>query len=154
MRLCIVPCGSRKIWELQPHLKGAKARDAYIGPFAKTCIQYAEKFHPGSYIILSAKHGFMFPDEVIPAPYNVTFKDPETNPITVEKLREQAEEKGLMKYSEIVVIAGREYVDIVRKVFPGKKIITPLRGARGMGEMISAMKKAIAGGIELALSYE
>lgn len=153
MRLCVVPCGSRKTWSLKPGLKGVRARDAYIGLFANTCIQYAEKFYPGSYVILSAKHGFMFPDEVISAPYNVTFKNPETNPIAVEKLREQAEEKGLTKYSEIVVIAGREYVNIVRKVFPRKKIITPLKGARGMGEMISMMKKAIVGGSEIAIDH-
>ncbi|MGB9622320.1 MAG: DUF6884 domain-containing protein [Desulfofundulus sp.] len=151
MRLCIVPCGIRKIWSLNPRLRAVKARNAYIGSFARTCIQYAERFYPDSYVILSAKHGFLFPDETIPAPYNVTFKEQGTNPITVEELRNQAEEKGLTKYDEIIVIAGREYVEIVRKVFPDKKVIAPLKEARGMGVMISMMKKAMVEGSQLAL---
>lgn len=143
MRLCVVPCGSLKVWDKNPNAGPVKARDAYIGPFAKTCIEYAEKFYPNSYVILSAKYGFLFPDEVIPENYNVTFKDPKTNPISVEKLKRQAEQKGLMKYDEIVVVAGSEYAKIVKKVFAGKKIITPLKGLGGLGPMISAMKKAI-----------
>ena len=72
----------------------------------------------------------------------MTFNDPKTNPITKE-LRKQAVEKGLMKFNEIVVIAGSNYVNVVKKVFPNKKIITPLKGLGSMGAMISAMKKAI-----------
>ncbi len=143
MRLCVVPCGSLKIWDKNPDAGPVKARDAYIGSFAKTCIEYAEKFYPNSYVILSAKYGFLFPDEVIPGNYNVTFNDPKTNPISVEELKKQAEQKRLTKYDEIVVVAGSKYVKIVKKVFTGKKIITPLKGLGGMGSMISAMKKAI-----------
>ncbi|MCD6411591.1 MAG: hypothetical protein J7L20_04100 [Thermoplasmata archaeon] len=149
MRLCVVPCGSLKIWDRNPNAGPVKARDVYIGNFAKTCIEYAEKFYPNSYVILSAKYGFLFPDEIIPGNYNVTFKDPRTNPIGVEELREQAKEKGLTKYDEIVVVAGSEYVKVVEKVFTGKRIITPLKGLGGMGPMISAMKKAIKEGVEL-----
>ncbi|AKG91841.1 hypothetical protein GAH_00828 [Geoglobus ahangari] len=149
MRLCIVPCGSFKIWDVKPDAGPTKAKDVYIGSFAKTCIEYAEKFYPNSYVILSAKYGFLFPDEIIPENYNVTFNDPKTNPVSVEELRKQAEEKGLMKYEEIVVVAGSKYVRVVKRVFAGKKILTPLRGLGGMGSMISAMKKAIAEGREL-----
>jgi len=149
MRLCVVPCGSLKVWDKNPDAGPVKARDAYIGIFAKTCIEYAEKFYPNSYVILSAKYGFLFPDEVIPGNYNVTFNDPKTNPISVEELKNQAEQKGLMKYDEIVVVAGSKYVKIVKKVFAGKKIVTPLKGFGGMGPMISAMKRAISKGEEL-----
>lgn len=149
MRLCVVPCGSLKIWDKNPDAGAVRARDAYIGVFAKTCIEYAEKFYSGSYVILSAKYGFLFPDEIIPENYNVTFKDPKTNPISVEELRKQAEQKGLLKYDEIVVVAGSDYVKVVEKVFRGKRIITPLKGLSGMGPMISAMKKAIREGVKL-----
>ena len=54
-----------------------------------------------------------------------------------------------MKYDKIVVIAGSNYVNIVKKVFKGKKIFTPLKGLGGMGPMISAMKRAIVLGREL-----
>ena len=149
MRLCVVPCGSLKIWHRNPQAGPTRAKDVYIGPFARTCIAYAEKFYPDSYVILSAKYGFLFPDEVIPENYNVTFNDQSTNPISVEELRKQAEQKGLMKYSDIVVVAGSNYINIVRKVFVGKKIITPLKGLGGMGNMISAIKQAIIEGKEL-----
>ncbi|ANF22665.1 DUF6884 domain-containing protein [Thermococcus piezophilus] len=149
MRLCVVPCGKLKIWDKNPDAGPTKAKDVYIGPFAKACIDYAERFYPRRYVILSAKYGFLFPDELIPGNYNVTFNDPKTNPIGVEELRRQAEQKGLMKYDEIVVVAGSNYVKIVRKVFAGKKIITPLKGLGGMGLMISAIKRAIEDGREL-----
>lgn len=149
MKLCIVPCGSMKIWRRRPYTGPTKARDAYIGSFARTCIEYAERFYPNNYVILSAKYGFLFPDEIIPEDYNVTFNDPKTNPITVEELRKQAVKKGLTKYDEIVVVAGSNYVNIVKRVFPHKKIVTPLKGLGSMGAMISAMKKAIREGREL-----
>ncbi|HIH69528.1 DUF6884 domain-containing protein [Methermicoccus shengliensis] len=149
MRLCVVPCGSLKIWSRYPDAGATMARDVYIGSFARTCIEYAEKFYPDSYVILSAKYGFLFPDEIIPENYNVTFNDPKTNPISVEELRKQAEQKGLMRYDEIVVVAGSNYINIVKKVFAEKKIITPLKGLGGMGPMISAMKKAIKEEVEL-----
>ena len=116
MKLCVVPCGSFKIWDRNPDAGPTKAKDVYIGPFAKTCIEYAEKFYPNSYVILSAKHGFLFPDEIIPENYNVTFNDPKTNPISVEELRKQAERKGLMKYDEIVVVAGRSYDEVIMRI--------------------------------------
>lgn len=149
MRLCVVPCGDKKIWDKNPHAGPTKARDVYIGNFARTCIKYAEKFYPDSYVILSAKHGFLYPDEVIPENYNVTFKDPKSKPISVEELRKQAEEKGLMKYNEIVVVAGSDYVNVVKEVFKGKKIVAPLKGRGGMFQMIAAMKQAINSGREL-----
>lgn len=149
MRLCVVPCGSKKIWSRNPNAGPTRARDVYIGNFARTCIEYAERFYPNSYVILSAKYGFLFPDELIPEDYNVTFNDPKTNPIGVEELRRQAKEKGLMRYDEIVVVAGSKYVNIVKKVFTGKRILTPLKGLGGMGPMISAMKRAIREGREL-----
>ena len=149
MKLCIVPCGNMKIWDVNPQAGPSRARDAYIGPFAKACIEYAEKFYPNSYVILSAKYGFLFPDEVIPGPYNVTFNDPSTNPISVEELKRQAEEKGLMEYDEIVVVAGSNYVNMVRRVFRGKKVVAPLVGLVGMGLMISALKRAVREGKEL-----
>jgi len=45
-----------------------------------------------------------------------------------------------------VVIGGREYVDIAKKVFKGKRIITSLQGLGGIGRMISAMESVISRG--------
>jgi len=149
MKLCVVTCGMRKIWDKNPHAGPTEAREVYIGAFARTCIEYAERFYPDSYVILSAKYGFLFPDDIIPGPYNVTFNDPSTNPISLEELRRQAEEKGLMRYDEIVVLAGRKYVHIIKKVFKDKKVLTPLERFPNMGSKISALIKSIKDGRRL-----
>ena len=141
--LCIIPCGNRKIWDKNPNAGPTKARDVYIGPFAKKCKQYAEKFYPFSWCILSAKYGFLFPDDIVPGPYNVTFNDKRTNPISVEELSKQVKEKGLDKYEEILVLGGKKYVSMVRKVFSKKKIYVPLEGYKGIGYMMDRINKAI-----------
>jgi len=126
--LCIIPCGNRKIWDKNPNAGPTRARDVYIGPFAKKCKEYAEKFYPSSWCILSAKYGFLFPDDIVPSPYNVTFNDKRTNPISVEELSKQVKEKGLDKYEEILVLGGKKYVSMVRKAFSKKKVYVPLEG--------------------------
>lgn len=35
MDLCIVPCGTKKIWDENPNAGPTLAKDVYIGPFAK-----------------------------------------------------------------------------------------------------------------------
>jgi len=92
------------------------------------CKEYAEKFYPSSWCILSAKYGFLFPDDIVPSPYNVTFNDKRTNPISVEELSKQVKEKGLDKYEEILVLGGKKYVSMVRKAFSKKKVYVPLEG--------------------------
>ena len=141
--ICIIPCGSKKIWDKFPHAGPTPARDVYIVAFAGKCQEYAQTFYPDSYYILSAKYGFLSPDELIPQPYNVTFKDISTNPISVSQLAAIAREKGFADVDQIVVLAGKDYVRILRAVFPKTKIIEPLNGCRGIGEMMSRVNKAL-----------
>jgi len=141
--LCIIPCGNRKIWDKNPNAGPTRARDVYIGPFAKKCKEYAEKFYPSSWCILSAKYGFLFPDDMVPGPYNVTFNDKRTNPISVEELSKQVKEKGLDKYEKILVLGGKKYVSVVRKVFSKKKVYVLLEGYKGIGYMMNRINKAI-----------
>lgn len=138
-RLCIVPCGSRKIWDKNPNTGPAKAKKVYIGPFAKKCREYAEKFYPSTGCIISAKYGFLFPDDVVPGNYDVSFKKRKTNPITIKELSTQAMQKGLDQYNIIVTLGGRDYVEMVCSVFPGKEIIAPLRGCPGIGYMLGKL---------------
>jgi len=141
--LCIIPCGNRKIWDKNPNAGPTRARDVYIGPFAKKCKEYAEKFYPSSWCILSAKYGFLFPDDIVPGPYNVTFNDKRTNPISVGELSKQVKEKGLDKYEKILVLGGKKYVSVVKKVFSKKKVYVPLEGYKGIGYMMNRINKAI-----------
>jgi len=140
--LCIVSCGGKKIWEKNQCAGPTEARFAYTGNFAKKCRQYAERFHPSSWCVLSAKYGFLFPDDIIPGPYCVTFNKKSTNPISVASLSAQVSEKGLGRYDEIIVLAGKEYVRVVEDVFPGKQVNAPLAGLR-IGQKNSVLKNSI-----------
>ena len=142
--LCVATCGKRKIWDTMPHLGPVEARRAYTGPLARASIEYAERFCP-EYVILSAKHGFLRPWEKVLGPYNTTFNDPSTNPITLGELMRQAREKGLTGYDAIVVLAGSRYAWVVERVFPASRVIAPLRGM-SMGEMIRALRRALREG--------
>lgn len=139
--LVVVSCGARKIWA-----KGATgkipAKNAYIGPLFHVEKEYAEKF-AGRWVILSAKYGFLDPDTPIEK-YEVTFKDPGTNPISVHELQEQVKRRELDSFERAVVLGGKKYVERVEKAFEGSnvKIVAPLHGKR-IGEMMSAVKKAI-----------
>ncbi len=139
--LCIVSCSDRKIWDRFPGIGPVKAREAYIGSLTKAAIQYAEK-HCGSWVILSAKYGFLWPDDIVPGPYNVSFRNRSTNPIGVEELIKQAREKGLYDYDVVVVFGGKDYVEIVKKVFRDKKVVDPLKGLR-YGEKVKRLKESI-----------
>lgn len=147
--LCIIPCGNKKIWNKYPESGPTKARDVYIGGFSKKCKEYAELFHSSSWCILSAKYGFLFPDDIIPEPYNVSFNDKKSNPITTSELSSQTKEKGLDNYDKIVVIGGKNYVNMANQVFPEKDISTPLSGCTGIGYMMGALNDAILKGESL-----
>ena len=141
--LCIVPCGKRKVWDDRPETGPTKAEKVYTGSFAKKCQEYARKFYPGSYVILSAKYGFLWPDELIPGSYNVTFNKKSTNPITIPELIHNAKAKGLFTFDEIVVVAGSNYSVMAHQVFPGKPVRNALIGCSGNGIMMAKMTDAI-----------
>lgn len=84
--LVIVPCGRSKIWDRHPALGPVPARDAYTGTPFRVNRPDAERFED-SWVILSAKYGFISPDFVIPSPYEVTFTRRSNGPISVERLR-------------------------------------------------------------------
>ena len=84
--LCVGPCGKAKNWDKNPEAGATPAREVYTGPFAKKCREYAETFYGEEYVILSAKYGFLRPEDLVPESYEVTFKDKRTNPISVQAL--------------------------------------------------------------------
>ena len=147
--LCIASCGSKKIWSKNPKAGPTKAKDVYIGPFAKKCREYAEKFYPSSWYILSAKHGFLLPDDVIPGPYNVSFNKKITNPISLKALSKQSIDKKLDKHENIVVLGGKNYTEIAKQVFVGKTVLNPLSGCKGIGYMMGKLNDAIVSGRSL-----
>jgi len=141
--LCIVPCGERKIWDKNPNAGPTKAEHVYIGPFAKKCREYAQRYYPSSWCILSAKHGFLFPDDIVLGPYNVSFNDRKTKPISTKELSAQVTERQLDNFEQIVIVAGKNYVEIAKKVFSSSEIFTPLSDCKGIGYMIGKLNDSI-----------
>jgi hypothetical protein len=144
--ICIVPCGKTKIWDKNEDAGPTPAKNVYIGVFARKCQAYAQAFFGENYLILSAKHGFLWPDDIIPENYNVTFKCKNPPPISLEALIQIANEKDLYTYDRFVIIAGKVYAQYARAVFPGKEISTPLEHCHGNGEMMHVLKEAIRTG--------
>jgi hypothetical protein len=104
-RLCIIPCGTAKIWNKDLQAGPTQAQVVYTGVFATACQKYAKAFFK-NWVILSAKHGFLYPEELIKEPYNISFIKPSDDTIVLKELKElkeQAEQKGLCAFNEIVV---------------------------------------------------
>lgn len=141
--LVVISCGKRKIWDESSTAGPTKARDAYIGFPFKANREYAEKFSD-KWVILSAKHGFLEPDSVIPGNYDVTFKDLSTNPISISQLKNQVKQKRLDAFDTVIVLGGRDYAQAVSKAFSGLKVTikNPLNGLR-LGEALAKVKNAI-----------
>lgn len=143
-RLCITPCGAAKIWDKHPELGAVPACDAYISPFGSACHAYAELFFD-HWVILSAKHGFLRPTDPVPGNYDLAFDSKSQDIITVEALKRQAEEKGLGRFDEIVIVAGKKHTKVIRAVFGDHCTYRfPLQGCKGIGYMLQRLNKAIA----------
>lgn len=81
-------------------------------------------------MILSAKYGFVFPDELCPGDYNVKFKSNEPEHKII-KLQKQVQFKGLTRYNPIICLTGKNYSNIIKRVFKNKTIQEPLTGSIG-----------------------
>jgi len=141
--LCIIPCGKRKIWDDNSYAGPTRAGDVYTGSFARKCQEYARVFYPGSFVILSAKFGFLWPDDIVPGTYNITFNDLSTHPITIPELIQNARTKGLFAFDEITIVAGNNYFIMARQVFTNKPVQNVLKGCAGNGIMMGKMTDAI-----------
>ena len=104
----ILPCGSKKIWAKHTPAGPTAARLAYTGAPFTVNRRYAEGVGD-RWVILSAKYGFMDPDDLIPEPYEVTFKRRDTNPVPFDTLQQQVQEQGLAQFGQVIALGGKEY---------------------------------------------
>ncbi|WP_281885113.1 DUF6884 domain-containing protein [Paenibacillus sp. YYML68] len=148
--LCIIPCGSRKIWDADPSAQGAyPARYAYVATLHRKCQTYATQ-HDLSWVILSAKHGFLLPDDEVPGNYNVAFGTRHPEVISLDSLKAQAEAKELNRFRRVVVLGGRKFRDVVPHIFTeAERIEYPLSGCTGIGYMLQRLDQAIHNHTEL-----
>ena len=70
-RLCIIPCGKKK-FGISIQTTPMEAKDVYISPFGKACQAYATMFFE-NWVILSAKHGFLRPNDIVLENYDLAF---------------------------------------------------------------------------------
>lgn len=143
--LVVVPCGSSKVWAKRPDAGAVPAKDAYTGgPFVMNR-RYAERFGD-DWVILSAKYGFLAPEDLIPEPYEVTFKRKGTNPIGFDALRRQVGERQLGAFDVVLGLGGAEYRAAIEAAFSGAdaELRFPFAGLT-LGRCLQATKRALDG---------
>ncbi|MDU0814368.1 hypothetical protein P9738_19935 [Bacillus siamensis] len=141
-RLCIIPCGKKKIWDINPDTGPVKAEDAYLSPFHQACERYAKAFFD-EWVILSAKHGFLRPDDMVPENYDVTFGTGHPEIMAAEELQRQFCEKGFSDTVEIVMLGGKKYRSVLNAVIGEHQHVSwPLSSYKGIGYMLQALNKA------------
>ncbi|EJV85554.1 DUF6884 domain-containing protein [Bacillus cereus] len=141
-RLCIIPCGKKKIWDKCPDYGETEAKDVYISPFGKACQAYATEFFE-NWVILSAKHGFLRSNDIVQENYDLAFDSKSNEIISIEQLKQQMIDKGLLQFDEIVLLAGKKHKKVVTKLYPEEVITYPLEGCQGIGYMLQRLKGAV-----------
>ncbi|HEF5708823.1 TPA: hypothetical protein SAX33_002492 [Bacillus cereus] len=147
-RLCIIPCGKKKIWDKHSDYGPMEAKDIYISPFGKACQAYATMFFE-NWVILSAKHGFLRPSDIVLENYDLAFDSKSDEVISIEQLQKQMVDKSLLQFDEIVLLAGKKHKKVVTKLYPEEMITYPLEGCKGIGYMLQRLKEAVKEGEEI-----
>ncbi|AIE60110.1 DUF6884 domain-containing protein [Bacillus methanolicus] len=141
--LCIIPCGKRKIWEKEPEAGPTRADQAYIGAFHNLCQQYSRLFFQ-KWVILSAKHGLLLPEDIVPENYDLSFSMKKADMVSTEVLKEQIVKKKLESYHHIVVLGGKKFQPVVENAFGNNRQYEyPLWNCKGLGYMQQKLKNAI-----------
>lgn len=127
-RLVIVGCGGKK-----RNVRHLDAHGMYVGSYHLSARRAADALvaRDGSQLILSALYGLLDLHDVI-SPYDLRMGD--AGSVTVEQVRYQAEQLGLLDAEEVIVLAGRAYADVVSAVWP--HALRPLDGTAGIGEQL------------------
>ncbi|ACK61268.1 TPA: DUF6884 domain-containing protein [Bacillus cereus] len=147
-RICIIPCGKKKIWDKHSDYGPMEAKDVYISPFGKACQAYATMFFE-NWVILSAKHGFLRPNDIVLENYDLAFDSKSDGVINIEQLQKQMVDKSLLQFDEIVLLAGKKHKKVVTKLYPEEMITYPLEGCKGIGYMLQRLKEAVKEGEEI-----
>lgn len=142
--LVVIPCGSAKIWDTDPCQGAVRAMDAYVGFPFRVNRQFAEQFGD-SWVILSAKYGFIDPGFKIPGNYDTAFGRPATGPISSEALADSLRQIPLCDVDTAIVLGGRHYRQAAALAFSESaiKLRFPFAGLP-LGKAIKATRQAIA----------
>ncbi|WP_245595984.1 DUF6884 domain-containing protein [Paenibacillus taiwanensis] len=149
--MCIIPCGSRKIWDSDRQAVGSyEAQYVYTGALHRKCQAYA-RAHFEHWCILSAKHGFLFKHDIVPENYNVRFGTNHPQLVTISELRQQAVEKKIDQAAEIVMLGGKKFRKLLPFIFTseGQVFNFPLSDCAGIGYMLQRLDGVIENNSEM-----
>ncbi len=96
-----------------------------------------------NWVILSAKHGFLRPNDIVLENYDLAFNSKSDEIISMEQLKQQMIEKDLLQFDEIVLLAGKKHKKVVTQLYPEGTITYPLAGCKGIGYMLQRLKEAV-----------
>lgn len=151
-RLCIIPCGSKKIWDTKPEAGQTEAKNVYIGSFHKKCQEYASRFFE-QWVILSAKYGILLPQDLIPSNYDVSFNSKSEEIVSLSVLKDQIAKKHLADFDELVVLGGKEYRKVVEHAFGcNHNFNYPLSECSGIGYMQQKLKNSLQNNEEITVN--
>lgn len=102
-----------------------------------------------NWVILSAKHGFLRPNDIVLENYDLAFDSKSDEIISMEQLKQQMIEKELLQFDEIVLLAGKKHKKVVTQLYQEEIIKYPLAGCKGIGYMLQRLKGAVGEGKEL-----
>ena len=94
-------------------------------------------------MILSAKHGFLRPDDTVPGNYDVTFGTGHPEIMAADELRRQFHEKAFPTSKSLSCLAEK-YRSVLNAVIGEHQHITwPLSSYKGIGYMLQALNQAV-----------
>ena len=132
-KVVLVTCAAKKRSGRYP------ARDLYVGPFYRACMEYAESLKPDIIFILSAKHGLLAPDRTI------SYYDETLNRMGVKARRDwasrvlgQVREKIGASNVEYTILAGERYWEFLVEELGNVRL--PLKG-KGIGKQIQFLRR-------------
>lgn len=135
----IIGCGKAKLNDGKAH----QAQDMYVGSYFNINKEFALKFAPNNWWILSARYGLLAPTDIIEH-YDSALKyaDRDARMRWSEQVLAQMRRRGFDMNEETWFLAGKDYYEFVAKAFSNVQILT----AEGMGAKMKKLKEAICKG--------
>lgn len=132
--ICLVSCVAKK-------LEGSHPAHILYSPstFFRAMRAYAEK-HADSWLILSALHGVVMPDDIIEK-YDMTLKNMKKPARTTwgEKVIHQLNK--IISDEHIIVLAGKAYKDPIQAWLDTRSVEYPLVGIGGIGSQMQWLQR-------------
>lgn len=132
-RIVLVTCGAKK------QQKRSAARDLYIGPYYRACMDYAEALRPNHIFILSAKYGLLDPARMVD-PYDETLNDMGVGGRRkwAGRVLEQLKRRFGGEKVEYTILAGSPYWRYLVDELGSVRL--PLRG-KGIGKQLQFLRR-------------